>query len=341
MRVLGLDIGGANVKAVVALRTGKGARIVWRKTVPLELFRNKEGLAKALCSIRDAAAPDAVAITMTGELCDCFSNRAGGVKWILGRAEEAFGGLPMKAMNNKGELVSIRQASRQPGAVASANWAATVRWAAENGLRDGIVVDIGSTTTDVLPVRHGKPATRGDDDFTRAREGELIYTGVLRTHAAMAAPRIAVQGIEMDSCPEYFAIVGDAHLLLGDISAGEYTCPTPDGAPKARLAAARRLCRMALSDLERLGMTEARRIATRIASAQAQRLAEGVARIAKREGLGQKARLLLIGSGAGVYGKAIGKRVGMKVVTRLGGIPSPKISPAACAAMLWGRGEVD
>ncbi|MDH5637980.1 MAG: hypothetical protein OEZ04_05775 [Nitrospinota bacterium] len=334
MRALGLDIGGANVKGALVIHSTKGARIARQWNMPVELFRDKDGLAALLGELLQKAAPDAVALTMTGELCDCFTSRSVGARWIMRQTEAAAPNLELKVFNTTGEMVSINQAKLYPMSVASANWAVTLRWAAAHGLENGLVVDIGTTTTDILSVKNGAPSARGMDDFTRARAGELVYAGYLRTHASIAAPKIVVCGKEMDACPEYFAIVGDAHLLLGDIGAGGYTCPTPDGGPKTKVAAARRLCRMALSDLEGVGMDEAVNIARQVACAQATRLAEVAAGVAAREGLEKGADLLLVGSGASIYGATLRDRLGMRQVDRLGGIDASKINPALCAAML-------
>ena len=337
MKILGLDIGGANIKATLVKKKGVKHKIVWSKTIPLELYRDRDRLAPELASIKNEAKAEAVALTMTGELCDCFVDRDDGVRWIMRQVNGVFREEPVKLINSDGEMISPSKAQLLPGSVASANWAATVHWAAQNGLDKGVVVDIGSTTTDILPVKKGKPAVRGRNDTSRSMEGELVYTGVLRTHAAIAAPRIAVRGMEMDSCPEYFAITADAHLLLGDITESEYTCPTPDGGPKTKKASAKRLCRMALADLRELGMGQAAKIAKRISDNQKERLADAAERIANREKFGKKAELLIIGSGAGVYGKAIEKRLEMKPLAKLGGIKADQISPAACVAMLWPR----
>jgi len=337
MRILGLDIGGASIKAALVENGAAKQKIVWSKAIPLELYRDRDRLAPALASIGKESGAQAVALTMTGELCDCFADRDDGVRWILRQVNGVFREEPVRLINSDGEMISPSKAQLLPGAVASANWAATVHWAAQNGLRDGMVVDIGSTTTDILAIKNGKPRVRGRIDLTRAMEGELVYTGLLRTHASIAAPRITVRGKEMDSCPEYFAIVADAHLLLGDITPGEYTCPTPDGGPKTKKAAAKRLCRMALADLRELGMGQAVKIAERIAHNQKERLADAVERIAKREKFGKTDQLIIIGAGAGVYGKAIEKRLKMKKAPKLGVIKAHQISPAACVAMLRSR----
>ncbi len=76
MTWLGLDIGGANLKAA----DGRG----WAHSVPFALWRNPQGLIGALAALVETApAAERLAVTMTGELCDCFRSKAEGVRHIL------------------------------------------------------------------------------------------------------------------------------------------------------------------------------------------------------------------------------------------------------------------
>ena len=76
MSWLGLDIGGANLKAA----DGRG----WARSVPFALWRDPQGLAEALATLVESApTAERLAVTMTGELCDCFRSKAEGVRHIL------------------------------------------------------------------------------------------------------------------------------------------------------------------------------------------------------------------------------------------------------------------
>src|SRR5689334_25258247 len=76
MSWLGLDIGGANLKAA----TPDG----WARTSPFALWRNPEGLESALAElVAEGPRYAHLAVTMTGELCDCFRTKAEGVHRIL------------------------------------------------------------------------------------------------------------------------------------------------------------------------------------------------------------------------------------------------------------------
>ena len=76
MKWLALDIGGANLKAA----DGEGFAV----SQPFPLWENPRQLTDALRALI-ALVPkaDHVAVTMTGELADCFQTKAEGVLFIL------------------------------------------------------------------------------------------------------------------------------------------------------------------------------------------------------------------------------------------------------------------
>src|SRR3990172_4014916 len=103
MTWLGLDIGGANLKAA----DGRG----WAHSVPFALWRDPDGLAGALSELA-ATAPGSErwAVTMTGELCDCFRTKADGVRHILAAVEMAAGPRDVVVYLVDGRLVSVDEA---------------------------------------------------------------------------------------------------------------------------------------------------------------------------------------------------------------------------------------
>ena len=282
-RVLGVDIGGAHVKSAVILR-GRLTRFLRRRTYPYEIFRDPAGLTGLLRAIVQRERPGAIALTMTGELSDVFQNRREGVRYILNAASRPFTGVPWSVVDASGEPVSPARARRWPLRVASANWAAAARWLAPR-LGDAIVVDIGSTTTDILPLRGGKMASRGATDHQRLRHGELLYMGYLRTHPSAILPCVTLHGAEYPLCPEHFAIMGDAWLALGLITASRYTAPTPDGRAKTPRAAAARLARLVMSDYEELGRARVHQLARAIIGTQVTFIARAIRLLTRNVGL--------------------------------------------------------
>ena len=72
--------------------------------------------------------------------------------------------------------------SARPGSsIASANWLATASHAAQR-IADGVLVDIGSTTTDLIALsRTAACCGSSRSDAQRLASGELVYHGVVRT----------------------------------------------------------------------------------------------------------------------------------------------------------------
>src|SRR5208337_88148 len=156
--VLGLDIGGANLKA--AHSTG-AARLV-----PYSLWKGPAGLSDALRGLlRDWPAFEQIAVTMTGELCDCFDNKRQGVHAILAAVESVCEGTSVQVWRTDGQLVDIATARSTPLLTGAANWLALATFACRHAQAGtALLVDIGSTTTDIVPLSHGKPIPRGRTD---------------------------------------------------------------------------------------------------------------------------------------------------------------------------------
>lgn len=329
MRVLGLDIGGVHIKYALA---NKKSHLPKPQKIPFEIFRDPEKLITILKKIRGEVNPDAIALTMTGELSDIFASRKEGVRFIINCVTGVFKRLPVKVLDIDGNFISTSKAIKQWERVASANWMATARWVASH--KDNcIVVDIGSTTTDIIPIKSGKVAAIGKNDFDRLKTGELLYMGYLRTNSAMVCSEIRLDGVMVKACPEYFSIVGDAHLYQGDITAKYYTCPTPDGGPKTKRGAAIRLARLVLSDPKTLGEAGVESIAKQISEALIESIAQSIDGYINRNGL-DASPILLIGPGM-FYKSALAKILQSYFIEQVDGISSQWIDPASCIADLF------
>ena len=279
-RVLGWDVGGANVKAAV-VEAGPEGRTVQTGTRPFEIWRNKRALPDVLRALAaKLPAASSVAVTMTAELSDVFRTKREGVAFVLD-AVEAVSQVPVHVFTTAGELVTPAAARARPLAVAASNWVATAMLVGRF-VPDALLVDIGSTTTDVVPVIGGRVAAVGRTDPGRLLAGELVYTGVVRTNVAAIVRSVPLRD---GSCPvasELFAVSGDVHVLLGSLDPDDYTGPTPDGRPVTPELAAERLARVVCADREMLGIEEVRAIATAVAEAQVDEVAAAIARVARR-----------------------------------------------------------
>ena len=180
-----------------------------------------------------------------------------------------------------GELVSLAEARERPLDVAAANWVASALAVAALH-PDALLLDVGSTTADVIPIAAGRVAAEGRTDLDRLLAGELVYTGALRTGLAAIAPRVPVRGRWCPVASELFAISGDVHLILGHLAPEAYTCPTPDGRPATVECARARVARLVCADMEQLSVAEVETIAAYLHGEQVGQIEAAARRVRSR-----------------------------------------------------------
>jgi hypothetical protein len=248
--ILGLDIGGANLKAAHADGSAR--------TVAFPLWKVPDKLAAALDDLlEDLPCADTLAVTMTGELCDCWESKRQGVQAILDAVEAVARSRTIHVWTNTGELVDLAQARERALEVASANWLALATFAGSFAPKgNALLLDIGTTTTDIIPLVDGKPRPRGRTDPQRLEKGELVYRGWKRTPVcALAGPSRA---------GEFFATLHDVYLTLKIVPEAPSDHDTADGRPATRVHANRRLARMLCGDLETTTPRECQALASEI-----------------------------------------------------------------------------
>ena len=328
--IVGWDIGGVNTKVARVV----GAAVVATGVRPFAIERDRAALAPLLSDLARAAAAqpaDVHAVTMTAELSQIFRTKRDGVAFVLDAVDTAFPGACVRIYTVDGRFVSSEVARREPLAVAAANWAATARFVARTH-PDCVLVDIGSTTTDVIPIVGGEVVARGRTDLERLREGELIYTGALRTPVEAITPVVELDGRATGVSAEGFAIAADVHRWLGAITAEDYTCPTPDGRPTTRAYAAERLARVVCADRDMLDDATIDAIAAQIAETQADRVAAVIDAVRHRH----PALRLAVVTGLGEFiAVRAARRAGLGVVSLAGQLGlAARHAPAAAVALL-------
>ena len=73
---------------------------------------------------------------------------------------------PVFVLDSRGEFAALPEARSRPLDFAATNWVASALFAASR-VDDCILVDVGSTTTDIVPIREGRLACEGRTDLTR------------------------------------------------------------------------------------------------------------------------------------------------------------------------------
>jgi probable H4MPT-linked C1 transfer pathway protein len=318
VNVLGLDIGGANLKAA---HTGGAARVR-----PFALWKAPAALPDALRALlRDWPPFDRLAVTITGELCDCFESKRQGVAAILDAVEAAAAPVPIRVWRTDGRSVDPAAARAAPLLTASANWHALATYAgrlAPTG--PALLFDIGSTTADIIPLVHGKPMPEGRTDSERLRSGELVYAGIRRT------PLCALLG--SGASAEVFATTLDLFLLFGHVPEDPSDTQTADGRPATRAAAQARLARMLCADLETSTEDERTRLAQRALLRLVSWLTSAVNVVARRLP-GPPQTVIVAGSGEFLVRLVLERQEAFRPcrAVSLAGLLGPALSEAACA----------
>jgi (4-(4-[2-(gamma-L-glutamylamino)ethyl]phenoxymethyl)furan-2-yl)methanamine synthase len=290
--IIGWDLGGAHLKAARLDATGRVERVV---QLPCALWRGLVELERALDAASALLGPAAThAVTMTGEMADLFATREEGVACLVAAMCARFGGLRFYA-GESGFLPPARTAGAA-AVLASANWMASAELVA-SCLPDALLVDVGSTTTDLVPIRGGRICARGRDDASRLEARELVYTGVARTPVMAMAADALFQGRAVPLVAELFATAADVHRLCGRLPRDADQHPAADAGEKTEAGSARRLARMIGRDVDTAPLDDWRGLVRALAAAQSHRIQEAGDQVIARESLPPEAPVVAAGVG--------------------------------------------
>ena len=271
---LAFDIGGANIKAAC----NRGAA----QHRPFPLWKAPEQLPGQLAEMLSAhPSPDRIGVTMTGELADCFESKQEGVRWIVEASCQALGD-DIRFYQLPGRFVDAARAIEAWPRTAASNWHALAAWVARQ-VDHGFLIDIGSTTVDLIPFQHGIPCPRGGTDLERLKQGELVYTGVSRSPVSCLLQAVQLEGPgEVPLAQELFATMQDVYLLEGRLPPDPSNCQTADGRPLTERAARQRIARLLCADPAELAPGQIEMITRSAAALQRQRLAAPLQQLVAR-----------------------------------------------------------
>lgn len=304
--LLGWDVGGAHLKAARLHADGRVAG-VWQEACPL--WRGLEPLHAGLDRIL-AANPAATwhAVTMTGEMADLFASRKAGVHALVDLLRQRLGGGRVRFYAGAEGWFDADGAPSHAESIASANWRATAEMAAQQ-LGEALLVDIGSTTCDLIPLSRHAVATASVSDSDRLAAGELVYTGVVRTPVMALAGEAPVDGRWTPLMAEHFATSADLYRLLGELPEAADRYDSADAGPKTVSASRIRLARMVGRDAEELTAAAWRELAAWFADAQLDRIVRASRQVLSRVLLAPDAPLVMAGAGS-FLGARLAARLG-------------------------------
>ncbi len=327
----GYDVGGAHLKVALL---DEGA-IVHARQIPCPLWRGVDQLDVALAQALEVTrGAQRHAVTMTGELADVFPDRYTGVVMLVERLKTALGTECLFWMGRRG-MGNAAEAVAHTDHVASANFLATGAVSARLA-RNGLLVDMGSTTTDIIALADGVAVAKGWSDSERLRTGELVYTGLTRTPVMGVTTRGIFQGQSQGLARDPFATMGDVRRVLGELPDGVDQHGTSDGRGKSVAESRARLARCFGRDVEPGEDADWAAAGRAIADVQLESILEGCRQVGASSG-----RVVTAGIGAGVVAQ-VATQLGLPVVSFGQLIDAPDVwtewttrcAPAVSVAML-------
>ena len=236
---IGLDVGGAHLK-IAAVNNGR-VNAVDQIVCPLWQGLNKlhDAVDLAKPSIENS---DVIGVTMTGELSDLFPDRASGVTTLVDTLSDLLGRDLLFWQGPTG-FGGADTAKTNPENTGSTNFLASATFAAQQ-VSDGILIDFGSTTTDIVAFQNGVPIPKGTTDAERHVSGELVYTGMTRTPVMGVTTRVPFHGQWQTLAREVLATMGDVRRILGELPKGLDLHQTADGRSQSVEDSVARFARM-------------------------------------------------------------------------------------------------
>ncbi len=304
--MVGWDIGGAHVKIV---RANKQAIIeVLQLACPLWKGIDKLRMCIETVHERINLSHSKHAVTMTGELVDYFENREQGTISIINELNAKLS--EDKVFYYAGELgfINAERAIVEYKKVASANWLASACYTAEK-LQHALFIDIGSTTTDIIPIKDGKVIYNGYTDEQRLIAKELVYCGVVRTPIFAICKSAIVKTQSVPVINEYFSNTADVYRITGELEEYVDVGETLDSRAKDCLSSVKRLARMFANDADSSELDIWNAVAKQVRSMQVQMIKD-----ACRHQLMQKQ----ISLDAPVVGAGVGRFLVKDVASQLG-----------------------
>ena len=168
---------------------------------------------------------------MTAELSQFFRTKRDGVAYVLDAVERAFPDARALVYTVDGRFLDL-QAARNVAAPRRRIELDRHRmlWSPRSSAMP-FSIDVGTTTTDIIPIAGGRVVAIGRTDPERLLSGELLYLGAVRTPVEAIVHRVPLHDGLAGVSAESFALAGDIHVWRGDLAPEGYTAPDTGHAP--------------------------------------------------------------------------------------------------------------
>ena len=295
---IGLDIGGAHLKACL-IRNDPFIKLSKVALFKTPIWESQNTLVSALEEIEKkwAMGKDIqINIAMTAEMTDCFIDRREGVRKILSMIKNTFSYEKLKIYSTNG-LKDFNITFNNYKEIASSNWHATADTLSKIE-RNCFLIDIGSTTTDIIPIQFGKILSpTSSTDFSRLQKGELVYLGVCRTSLSSIRRQLLFRSKMTNIIRENFASTADLFRLTKQLNPKYDLYPTFDGKNKTRLATRQRLARIIGLDIHDVTIEELNALAQQIKQIFVSEIIENLKKVSLQYNMSPRTPIIITGSG--------------------------------------------
>jgi probable H4MPT-linked C1 transfer pathway protein len=237
-------------------------------------------------------------------------------------------------------FIAPADAAKHVDDIASANWFASAS-VVSRAIGSSLFMDMGSTTTDIVPIVNGTIATRGYTDAERLATGELVYTGLVRSILMATVDRAPFAGGWTELIHENFANMADVHRILGSLPDGADQMVSADGRAKTIAASQARLARMVGRDVDDADTPAWIALAQYFAEAQIRAITDGGMLVLSQGQVPADAPVVAAGIGAGLL-QEVARRLSRDCIefeALIDAAPSvhttvSSVAPAAAVAIL-------
>lgn len=246
--IVGWDIGGVHTKICV-LSTSKKIHAI--QQIALPIWKDMHQLTTCFCQIKKQFCVGTAnhAITMTAELSDVFENRLVGVEKISSIWRDSFPQAIGYMYSHNGDFVKLTEIKNHWTSIASANWHASAMYLSTK-VPNALLVDIGSTTTDIVPWQNHRLLNIGNDDASRLEQQELLYLGAVRTPIMAITDHVPFKGNWRVIMNERFAEIADVYRVCEQLLPAFDIGETADNRSIDPYSSIKRIARLLGEDIE-------------------------------------------------------------------------------------------
>ncbi len=302
---LGIDIGGAHLK-IIGL--DKDGIVIFAEYSSCRVWEGTKFLGKLFKDLNNLFPRKTLkcAITITAEMCDNFKDRKEGFKKIIKLCQI----LEFKKyfyVNNS----QIFKKKPKYSEFISMNWHSIGRFL-ENKVDNAILLDFGSTTTDLVCIKDNRIANEYFDDFLRINNYELKYTGFTRTPLYGITHEIKSTNNVQKIIPENFSESSDIYRVLNKLDKKNDVDKTSDNRGKTKKESLIRISRNFGFDYKILFKKKIEKICNEISSIQLYSIYEAMNKLQKKFQI-KKPTIIVSGIGQDVLSDYL-KKKGIKTI---------------------------